>query len=121
MGQPLISRPAVTCLPNVEVACPTLPGSAFVSRPAVTCLPDVEMACPTLQAERELWEEGFVQRAGLIITPGLAADHEVLEASPLVVLGCSPCICLQARTATALSLASSGSVTQLSRQRSSLC
>ena len=32
-------------------------------------------AYSTLQAERELWEEGFVQRAGLIITPGLAADH----------------------------------------------
>ena len=89
--------------------------------PAVTCLPYAQLACPTLQAERELWEEGFVRRAGLIITPGLAADHEVLVATHLDLLGCSPCVCLQARTATVLSLASSGSVTQSSCQRSSLC
>ena len=96
-------------------------GSACFLMPAVTCLSNAEIACPTLQAERELWQEGFVQRAGLIITPGLAADHEVLVASPLDLLGCSPCVCLQARTATVLSLASSGSVTRLSCQRSSLC
>ena len=47
---------------------------------SVFCWVDLRSALPeaTWEAERQLWEEGFVQRCGFIITPGANSQHTAM-------------------------------------------
>lgn len=49
---------------------------------SVFCWVDLRSALPqaTWEAERQLWEEGFVQRCGFIITPGMGSAGLVVPA-----------------------------------------
>ena len=63
---------------NSEVTAGALTKAGIKFTPAVAsvfCWVDLRSALsePTWEAERQLWEEGFVQRCGFIITPGASA------------------------------------------------
>ena len=53
---------------------------------SVFCWVDLRSALtqPTWKAERQLWEEGFVQRCGFIITPGTSVAHVHDQKAPCV-------------------------------------
>ena len=52
---------------------------------SVFCWVDLRSALPeaTWEAERQLWEEGFVQRCGFIITPGADSQIKPLYVVPI--------------------------------------
>ena len=59
---------------------------------SVFCWVDLRSALPeaTWEAERRLWEEGFVQRCGFIITPG--TDSQIMHLHMIATV-CETYIC----------------------------
>jgi len=77
------------CGGNLWYVCRALTKAEITFTPAagsVFCWVDLRSALsqPTWKAERQLWEEGFVQRCGFIITPGTSVVHVSAQKAPCV-------------------------------------